>query len=95
MKLVTCFGILVVSGNGQMCNDLKRTVRECLSRNDELTGECRTLIFKYGNKKYPEVYQQLRKELGQNVNAIFSKLDLESKYLDHQYLNLNGAERAN
>lgn len=74
--LTQCFSALIASGNGQRCNDFKNQIRQQFLSLEEQTGEHKSLLFKYGYEKYPEVHKKLRQEMGGIISSLVEEMDL-------------------
>lgn len=74
--IAQCFSALIASGNGQRCNEFKHMIHQQFLAVDEETGEHKSLIFKYGYEKYPEVHRKLRQEMGGIISSLVGGMDL-------------------
>lgn len=75
MPIIKCFSILVASGNGQRCNDLRETLREELYKLDSETEKFKIAIWKYGDKSEPEAYLRISKEIRVAISPLFKDID--------------------
>lgn len=55
--------MLVASGHGQHCNQLKTILKDRLWQVDMQTGKIKLVILKYNKKTMPADYERLSKEL--------------------------------
>jgi len=74
--LAQCFSALIASGNGQRCNDFKNQIHQHFLEVEPETGEQKSLLFKYGYDKYPEVHKRLRQEMGGIISSLVEEMDL-------------------
>lgn len=81
MTLIECFSVLVASGNGQRCNKLREVVREHLLTEDEVTGEIKVRIFKFGRTSHPDLHSKIASELARKVSVIYT--DINGSYFRH------------
>lgn len=78
MTIIKCFSVLVASGNGSRCIDLRKSIHEHLLSIDEPTEELKVTVFKFGKKKYPEDYKRISTELTKIVSPLYT--DVSSKF---------------
>lgn len=74
-SIVHCFSVLVASGNGQRCNDLKEVLRENLYEIDPLTAKYKVAVWKFGRQSEPEAYRRISKEVAVAVQHLFMDVD--------------------
>ena len=74
MSITKCFSVLVASGNGQRCNDLRDSLREHLYEVDPKTGKFRVAIWKYGKKSEPEAYVRISKDVALVIGPLFNDI---------------------
>ena len=74
MKLVECFSTLVVSGNGQKCNDLLSVLHDELYKIDPKTKKYNIVLWKYENNKH------IAEAIAQNIEYLFD--DVDERYLN-------------
>ena len=70
-SIVHCFSVLVASGNGQRCNDLKKLLREKLYEIDSETKKFKVAIWKFGRKSEPEAYKRISLGVAIAVEPLF------------------------
>ncbi len=75
MSIIKCFSILVASGNGQRCNDLRDSLRKNLYEIDSETGKFKVAIWKYGKKSEPEAYTRISKDIAVAIGHLFKDVD--------------------
>lgn len=75
MKIVKWFSVLVASGNGQRCHDLKERLNDELFQIDKETGKYKLFIWKFGNETDSS---RVAKSLGSRINPLFK--DIPSRY---------------
>ena len=75
MSITKCFSILVASGNGQRCNDLRDVLRDVLYEVDSDTNKFKISIWKYGKSSEPEAYARISKEVARVVGPLFRDID--------------------
>lgn len=76
MSIPKCFSVLVASGNGQVCNDLKSNLRTNFAIIDEKIGISKTLIHKEyrKNPEYKQDYDRVKMELAQLVEKYYTDI---------------------
>lgn len=74
MTVVKCFTVLVASGNGQRCIELRNVVRNHLLVNDE-TGDSKLNIHRFGKLNNPIAYKRICTEIAQKILPLFSDVD--------------------
>lgn len=69
LSIVKSFSIMVASGQGQRCNNLRSALRSCLIVNDEITGLSKIFLHKNCKKdpKYKDDCFRVSKEVGRVV----------------------------
>ena len=76
MKVIAhCFSVLVASGHGQRCNDLKGLLREKLYEVDPETERYKLALWKYGKCSEPDAYKRISKEVAIAVQHLFKDVD--------------------
>jgi hypothetical protein len=70
-----CFSVLVASGNGQRCNDLRTELRNTLYEVDEQTDKYNLVIWKFGNKSNPKAFERVSKKVAKAISPFFSDID--------------------
>jgi len=75
ISIVHCFSVLVASGNGQRCNDLKELLRENLYEVDSKTAKYKVAIWKFGRKSEPEAYKRISMDVAIAVQHLFKDVD--------------------
>lgn len=71
-SIIHCFSVLVASGNGQRCNDLKKLLRKKLYEVDPETNKFKIAIWKFGRKSEPEAYKRISKNIAAAVEPLFA-----------------------
>ena len=84
MELVKCFSVLVASGNGQRCNQLKKVLRENLFEVEDGTDKFRLTIWKYGKESMPEAHKKIALEMSREVKPLFGDIDHSFWSVDYQ-----------
>jgi len=79
MTIVKCFSVLVASGNGQRCNELRKAVRESLLEVDEETDKFKVTIIKYGRQSMPKAHERVATDLARDIGHLFTDIS------DHYY----------
>ena len=74
-SIVHCFSVLVASGNGQRCNDLKEVLRANLYKVDAQTDTHKVAIWKFGRRSNPEAYKRISMEVAVAVEHLFRDVD--------------------
>ena len=74
-SIVHCFSVLVASGNGQRCDDLKRVLRDNLYEVDSVTDKHKVTIWKFGRRSDPEAYKRISIEIAVAVEYLFKDID--------------------
>ena len=74
-SIVHCFSVLVASGNGQRCNDLKEVLRDNLYEIDAKTDKHKVAIWKFGRHSSPEAYKRISIEVAVAVEHLFKDVD--------------------
>lgn len=62
------FSILVASGNGQKCNELKRQLGNVLTCEN-------ALVFKFKSKENPKLINKLCSDISKNVSYLYDGMD--------------------
>lgn len=75
MSIIKCFSILVASGNGQRCNDLRDSLRKELYEVDPETEKFKIAIWKYGKKSEPDAYVRISKNIAVAIKSLFHDID--------------------
>lgn len=75
MSITKCFSILVASGNGQRCNELRNSLRANLYEVDKETKKFRIAIWKYGKQSEPEAYLRISKDIATIIGPLFNDID--------------------
>lgn len=75
MSITKCFSILVASGNGQRCNELRDSLRANLYEIDPETNKFRIAIWKYGKDSDPEAYLRISKGVAGVVGPLLKDID--------------------
>lgn len=83
MSITKCFSILVASGNGQRCNDLRNILRENLYEIDPETNKFKIAIWKYGKESEPEAYVRISKDIAAVVGPLFVDIDDRFSSIDN------------
>lgn len=74
MTVVKCFTVLVASGNGKRCMELRDAIRNQLLVNDE-SGDSKLNIHKFGRLNNPVAYKRICAEMAQKISPILSDVD--------------------
>ncbi len=69
MKIVKWFSVLVASGNGHRCNELKRFLADELLQVDEVTGEDKLTLWERGAGDAD--FDRISRSVGAKVNPLF------------------------
>lgn len=75
MTLVKCYSVLVVSGNGGRCKDLKYIITDELNAPDDVTKKSKSHIFKYEKKSSPKDFIRISNALTMRVAALFTDVN--------------------
>ena len=70
-SIVHCFSVLVASGNGHRCNDLKKILRQELHKVDPETNQYKLGIWKYGSKTTPKAYKRISLDVARALEHLF------------------------
>lgn len=86
-----CFSILVASGHGQRCPQLREKMHQTLLQPDLESGKLKVLIHKFEKKTMPETYRSIALELQHNIEHLY--IDIEDKFFitatkDKKYYNI-------
>lgn len=73
MTVVKCFTVLVASGNGEKCIELRNALRDQLLVNDE-TGESKLNIHKFGKLNNP-AYKRVCAEVAKRISPFFTDVN--------------------
>jgi len=71
MTIVELYSILIASGNGNRCSELRNTLRSQLILSEAETGRSKLEIFKYLKKKHPTEHKTIARELRLAVLPLF------------------------
>lgn len=74
-NLIKCFSALVISGNGQRCNALRKDLQEYLLQKSN--GKYLSEIWKDGYKENPLYQRKIGEDVAYIVNYHFGSLDRE------------------
>ncbi len=69
MKIVKWFSVLVASGNGSRCNDLKKHLRDELLQTDKVTGKWKADLWELGAGD--KDFDRISRSVGVKVNPLF------------------------
>lgn len=72
MTLIKCYSVLVASGNGYRCKDLRYIITDELNTQDEVTSKSKSQIFKYEKKSNPKDFLRISNELTMRVASLFT-----------------------
>ena len=75
LTVIKCFTILVASGNGNKCCELRSRIRDQLSTIDRETGWTKVMIHKFGQETYPGAYKRVCEEVAKSIRPIISNID--------------------
>ena len=75
LSVIKCMTILVASGNGIRCNDLKEVLRNHLLTRDEETGEMKVLVHKFGRYDFKEDHERICREVGSIIFPIMKGIN--------------------
>ena len=76
LTIPKCFSALIVSGNGQKCNDLRIKINQTLLQKDYTTGQLKVTLFKYHKEDYPEIVKSISKEIGKIIEESIVDIDV-------------------
>lgn len=68
------FSVLVASGNGERCDELKRVVRAKLRANDRVTGKSNQFLFNEGKDLFKKDHRRVCKELSMDVHFLYKDI---------------------
>lgn len=75
LTIPKCFSALIVSGNGQKCNDLRKKINHALLQKDYTTGQLKVTLFKYHKEDFPEIVKSISKEIGEIIKEAVYDID--------------------
>ena len=78
MQITECFSILVASGFGHRCKDLKQVLHNRLLVRDTATQESLVELHKFGKDGQPQAHRALSQRLSRDVLHLFK--GVERKY---------------
>jgi hypothetical protein len=78
LDITKCYSILIASGNGGRCNDLRDLLRKELFTIDESTGKHKVVIMKHGRRSMPDDYNRVSKQIATVMSPLF--MDVEDHY---------------
>ena len=78
MRITECFSILVTSGFGHRCGNLKKILHNRLLAKDPTTQEILVDLHKLGKDGQSSSYQALSKQLAHDILPLFK--DVDKKY---------------
>lgn len=74
LNMMGVFSMLVASGNGDKCNELKTKLHTSILAIDPETGISKTRIHKYEAKSMPEDYLRISKEIGRIISPLMESV---------------------
>jgi len=83
MTIPKCFSLLIASGNGQRCNDLRIAVRKSLITVDEETNKCKLVILKFGRDTMPDAHKRASLDLARDISPLF--MDISEFYYSEDF----------
>jgi len=75
MSIIKCYSVLVASGQGQRCNELRSVLRKNLWEIDSATDKFKIAIWKYGKKSEPEAHLRIANGVAVAINCLFNDID--------------------
>lgn len=75
LDITKCYSILIASGNGARCNDLRNLLRKELFTLDADTGKHKMVIMKHGRFSMPEDYQRVSGQVATSMSPLFTDID--------------------
>lgn len=75
LDITKCFSILVASGNGSRCNELKSALRKELYLNDPETNKFKVVIMKHGKYSMPDAHKRVARDIDETVSPFFKDID--------------------
>lgn len=75
LDITKFFSVLIASGNGARCNDLRALLRQELWQLDPVTGKYRVIISKHGKYSRPEDHRRLGKYIAKKITPLFSDVN--------------------
>ena len=87
MTLAKVMSLLVVSGHGDRCNNIKDNLKNLLLSVDERTGEMKVNIHKLGKEKFSEEdYKRICREVSVLVSPYLHDVNIRYYGNDRKYL---------
>lgn len=79
LSIVKCFSVLVASGHGERCKNLKGILHQELNCLDE-TNQNKVIFYKFHKASNPSLHQQICISLANEAASLYKDIDLP-KYL--------------
>jgi hypothetical protein len=74
-SIIKCFSILIASGNGDRCQELRNRLKERLHSYDKDTQQYKVYLIKFGQKEMPEDHKRVSKEVFSDIRSLFKDVD--------------------
>ena len=75
LDITKCYSILIASGHGERCNDLRDLLRKELFAIDESTGKHKVVIMKHGRHSMSDDYKRISRKIAAEMTPLFRDVD--------------------
>lgn len=72
LSLIKCFSILVVSGNGARCNEMRQKLHDTLFQVDAETGMSKLFLHKWGREEHKDHFFRVGREVYRAITPLLS-----------------------
>lgn len=75
MSIIKCYSVLVASGKGSRCNDLRKVLRDNLYTIDKSTNKFKIAIWKYSKNSEPDAHARIAKGVAIAIEPLFADIE--------------------